>query len=323
MEGETRAILSEYDISEILLFCDIARANGAHLSLTEAASLLRPNITEEEFVVALRQAAALTGSFKLQSGLILLRDDFRRAAVDLASYEAERRRRAERNLRYAFNFAAFSRLGESRVLSVSGSSSYGSASAGADIDFFCITLRESMWLALTRSLILARVFRLLRKDSPNLCFSYVIDENFAHKEFSENRGALFARDALNATVVLGADYYNQLLRDNGWLSEYFPKLYKERLASAVTSATPRSRREPNIVAKAANLFLYYTVAKYLRLKAALGNRILTKEGRLALLFDAKIGRDHCIYESVRYRDLRRLYAQLDRIKGIDASAFTA
>ncbi len=308
-------MLSEQDVAEIQLFCDVASANGTHLSLKEAISLLRPDASEQELLEAWGRTRGLSMRFEIQSGFILEKSE-ERWINQLEAYEEKRAQRAKRNLYYAARFARFYGDNEARVLSVSGSSSYGSVSAEDDLDFFCITQQDTMWFFLTRSLILARVFRLLRRESPSLCFSCVMDERFAQRKFNKARDALFARDALNAHVIHGSYFYNHLLRQNSWLSEYFPKLYRTRVEASTASPLLKYQQGPNIIMKAVNLCLYHTVGRYLRLKAEIGNRRLTKEGRLALLFTAMIGKDHCIFESVRYASLRKKYQQIQRLAAV-------
>lgn len=304
--------LTNRDLNEIELFYEIAKANGARLSLNEAISLLRPEVTEEEFASALRFRNHSREGFELQSGLLIPKSEARIEAYQLEAFEQERRRRAGRNLFFASKFADFSEGGEERVVSVSGSSSYGSVAIGDDLDFFCITQRDALWLFITRLLILARVFRAFNRDSPSLCFSCMMDESYAKKAFRTIRDGLFARDALNVSIIRDYGFYNKLLRDSLWLSEYYPKLYRQRVSSNEIETWQKTSEKTNLFLRFANLFLYEMIGSYLRLKAHLGNRKLTRDGREPLLFTAKIGKDHCIYESVRYSELRRLYARLRR-----------
>ncbi len=312
--------LTDRDIDDIQLLYQIARANGAHLSLNEAVSLLHSDVSEEEFALALNSSNGVKGSLRLQAGFIVSMDEAGEERLEVESFEREARKRAERNLAFAFEFADFGRGELARVLSVSGSSSYGSVSSGDDLDFFCITPSETLWLFITRLLILGRVFRAVKRNSPNLCLSCMMDEGYAGSVFRTTRDGLFARDALNISIIRGHDFYNKLLRESAWLSEYYPKLYRQRVSLSKPPHPLNSHGEPNVVLKVVNLFLYRLVGGYLRLKAYLGNRRLTRDGRYSLLFTAKIGTDHCIYESVRYSKLRRLYSKLGRLGETDAIA---
>jgi len=174
-----------------------------------------------------------------------------------------------------------------------------------------------MWLFLTRSLLFARVFRFLKRDSPSLCFPCSMDEGFAEKLFNGTRDALFARDALKVHVIQGAQFYNNLLRTNGWLSKYFPELYRAKVeANSITTTSP-SNQEPSIIRKVANLFLYSTVGNYLMLKANLRKRRTAKEGVRARIVSSRIGKDCCIYESAHYIEMRHMYARLSKTESSD------
>ncbi len=314
------SILTDRDVNDIQLLFEIARVNGARLSLSEAVSLLRPEISEEDVAFALNDLNGSKEPLQLQAGLFFAKGEARMEASEVEALERERRMRAERNLAFAFDFAAFSGGKSARVFSVSGSSSYGSISSEDDLDFFCITPSETLWLFITRLLLFARMFGALNKHAPSLCLSCMMDEDFARKSFRKTRDALFARDALHVSIIHGYNFYENLLRDSEWLSKYFPKLYEERLPTNKAPRAPNSQDKPNLLVAFANEFVFHFVGNYLRLKAYLGNRWLTRDRRYSLVFTAKIGKDHCIYESVRYSELRRLYSRLGRWGETDTTA---
>lgn len=311
--------LTDRDVTDIQLLFEIARVNGARLSLIEAVSLLRPEISKEDIASALNDMNGLNKHLRLQSGLFFAKEEALAEASEVEAMELRRMSLAERNLAFAFDFAAFSGGAAARVFSVSGSSSYGSISSGDDLDFFCITPSETLWLFITRQLILARIFRAFNQDTPSICLSCMMDEGYARRSFKLTRDALFARDALHVSIIHGHDFYGNLLRESAWLSEYFPKLYRERLSGS-RAHPAQSHGDPNVFTVFVNQFVFRFVGNYLRLKAYLSNRRLTRDKRNALLFTAKIGKDHCIYESVRYSDLRPLYSRLARRGETDAIA---
>lgn len=309
--------LTGQDINDIQLLYQIARANGTHLSLAEAVSLLRSEVSEEEVVFALSSSNDLKDLFQLQDGFILPRDP-NEEGFGREPQGWEKRRRAEKNLAFAFMFADFSHGDLARLFSVSGSSSYGSVPAWGDLDFFCIARRDTLWLLITRLLILVRVFRAIYPYTPSLCLSCMMDESYAKRVFSTIRDPLFARDALNVSVIRGQNFYDKLLRETAWLSDYYPKLYQQRISANDLHNGLETSEPTHPLLKVANQFLYLLVGSYLRLKAYLANRNLTRDGRDSLLFAAKIGSDHCIYESVRYSRLKRLYSQLGLRRDSDA-----
>lgn len=305
-------ILSGRDIAEIQVYFDIARANGTYLHLKETISLLYPDASEQEFLEAWRKASTLSERFEIRSGLILSKNECMTESME--SYVEDRRRQADRNLKHAAMFVRLDGSQDVRVFSVSGSTSYGSASKQDDLDFFCITQKDSLWLFLTRSLLLARVFRFLNGDSPDLCFCCNMDEGYAEQLFNERKDALFARDALKVCVIQGSRFYNNLLQINSWISKYSPELYRTKVDPNAIATTSPSNQEPNIIMKVANLFLYSTIGNYLRLKANLRKRKLAREGVGRRLVSYKIGKDCCIYESAHYMQLRLMYAHLDKIE---------
>lgn len=312
--------LTDRDVSDVQLLFEIARLNGARLSASEAVSLLRPGVSKEDITLALNHMNHLNRPLELRADLFISKDEAREEAAEMEALEHQRRMWAERNLAFAFDFAAFSGGDSARVFSVSGSSSYGSVSSGDDLDFFCITPTETLWLFITRLLIFARVFRAFKKDSPSLCLSCMMDEDFARRTFRMTRDGLFARDALSVSIIQGHSFYGNLLSESVWLSEYFPKLYQQRLSANGPHPVPNPCKEPSGLLTFANKFVYHFVGNYLRLKAYIGNRRLTRHRRDKLLFTAKIGTDHCIYESVRYSELRRLYSRFGRRGETDAIA---
>jgi hypothetical protein len=194
-------------------------------------------------------------------------------------------------------------------LSVAGSTSYKATSENDDIDIFCVTEKDSLWIYLTKALLLARVLKLVRPRSPRFCFSCVLDEEYARRLFASPSDALFARDALTAQVLQGSFFYDRLLRKGQWLSDYFPKLHRLRKAQQGETLEEMEVTRPAVARKALNHFLFLTVGSYVRLKSILLNRKLRKTRRPDSLFMVISGRDHCIFESQSYQQLRRMYSE--------------
>jgi len=146
----------------------------------------------------------------------------------------------------------------------------------------------------------------VQKDSPWLCLSYVADEQFAKREFASNRDGLFARDAVSARVVQGEEFYSDLLRENSWMAEYFPKLYSLQVAKS-SNESNKVKRDSTFT-RIINMFLYYTAGSYIKLKSHLLNRKFSRDRKISSLFKLRVGVDHCIYESQDYLRLRKMYA---------------
>ena len=317
--GTAQFEISEKEEAKIAAFCQIAKHNGNTLTLSELLQATSMAATEEDFERAWNLNATLSARYALDAGLILERGED--GPLGTAELERESVRRSARNLGLASEFAGLCVDGRVRLLAVAGGNSYRRAGPRDDIDLFCVTAKDSLWVFMLRSLLLARLYRSSRKRTAPFCFSYALDERSAQEEFARARDGLFARDALMAHVIHGDGFYLSLIRASGWMNAYFPNLYALRTAG--TGPTGRgdgagiaqSRPADSIL----NSFLYYTLGTYIRLKAFLLNGRYRKRGNTSAVFRATVSKDRCVYESNRYRRLRRMYdAQLTASGGARA-----
>ena len=298
--------LTERQEREIEAFCEIAGENGALLSFRELLGLAGIDASEPE-LAAVWGSSMLGSKFILQSGYVV---DRTRAGPDphvTVGAEDVRRRKARENLRIASEFGRC--LGRGTILvSVSGGNSYLSAGEGEDIDFFCVTSSDGMWAFMLRALLLARVHSLANKRTPQLCFSCVMDERQARKEFSERHDPIFARDALTARVIIGNTAYNALLKSAGWMGDFFPSFYALRLRETEppggwVAGTDRS----SVIL---NELLRHTLGAFLKMKSWALNRRLAKRSRHSAVFQTRVEKGYYLYESNRYRKLRRMYSEV-------------
>ncbi len=301
----------EHLIYEISFLSGIAKVNGSLVSLKDLVALTRTNLSEEQLASWWAISPELAGAYELKNGFIIERgNDYLGKFPSSPEREQEKRARAESYARYAREFASFCTGPETRLVAISGSTSYHTSSEADDLDIFCVTKPDHLWLFLTKSLLLARFLQIFRRSGPRICFSYAADQNFVMNEFLPVRDPLFARDALTTIVVHGQEFYEELLKKSSWISKYFPRLYQQRTNVAhvglaretVASATSR---------RFLNLLLKVLVGNYIVLKSAMLNRKLRKQGKFSSLFTARIGPDHCIFESVRYSKLRAMYLKLN------------
>jgi hypothetical protein len=299
------------EVSKLELLLAVARAKGAVLSAKEIDELTSLLPAGSELHSIWNRIPGLNSRYSLQSGFL-----FEKLAInDLPPHETlsetnQRQARAEKYIEYAREFSFLSGKRWIRVFSVAGSTSYKTTSENDDIDIFCVTEKHSLWIYLTKALLLARVFKLARPRSPRFCFSCVLDEEYARILFASPNDALFARDALTAHVLRGSLFYDALLQTGQWLSGYFPKLYKLRKDRHIGTLEQNRIRWPSPAQKALNHFLFLTVGNYVRLKSMLLNRKLRKTDRLGSLFTVVSGLDHCIFESQGYRQLRLMYREI-------------
>jgi hypothetical protein len=301
------------EISRVELLLTVARTKGSLLSAKEIEELtdLLPAGSDLESIWD--KIPHLDSHYLLQAGqLIEKQAGGSKTSLETLLESSQRRARAEKYIECAHEFSLLSGTRWVRVLSVAGSTSYMNARANDDIDIFCVTEKDSLWIYLTKALLLARVFGLVRSWSPRFCFSCVLDEEYARKLFASPNDALFARDALTAQILQGRLFYEDLLRSGQWLSEYFPKL--RRLKKTPTANAPQEIgiTRPTSLRRALNHFMFLTVGNYVRLKSSLLNRRLRKAGRHDALFTLESGRDHCIFESQSYQKLRRIYSGFTR-----------
>jgi len=307
--------LSESTLSNIKLFCDVAKANGSSVSIKDLIGLTSLDFTEQQLVESWDDYEILSSRYKIASGIVLDSSvgdysDSNEFVSEKTNEVSEDYQRANSNISFGMRFGSFLGSDKFKVLSISGSTSYLSVSKTDDLDFFCISESGKMWKSFIQALIIARFFRLRQKDSPWLCLSYVADEQFARHEFAISRDGLFARDAISARVIHGEEFYSNLLKENSWMAEYFPKLYSLQVAKS--SIRKVKMKRVSSLSRIVNLFLYYTAGSYIKVKSYLLNRKLTRDRKFSSLFKLRIGMDHCIYESQDYLRLRKMYAAFRR-----------
>jgi hypothetical protein len=312
--------IGEREVAEISGYCEIAKANRSAITVRELLELTRADATEEELVRAWGRNAEISARYALESGYVLERGAGGEPLAGGVEVEETNRARARSNVLAAKDFARLCADGRVRLLAVSGGNSYKSARQGDDIDLFCVTGRDALWVFMLKSLLLARLYRITRRCAP-FCFSYVMDEADAGRTFAETRDALFARDALTAEVLVGRGFYRSLLEKGSWMGGFFPRMYARGLTEAVGPA--RSLDSARGTGRALNALLYRTVGTYVRMKAYLLNRRYRSALDTPAVFRVLIGPGHCIYESNRYDGLRRMYEGRRRRPTTSAAAAAA
>jgi len=297
--------ISHESAERISLLLGVAREQGSLVTLQELLPLLREQATEEELVEAISTAPALSRSFELKSGYVTERSG-RSAAEQAVAAELENRRKARENLRWAKEFMPKLRSASFGMVAASGSTSYLSASKSTDLDLFCIARSGRLWTALTRGLILARAFRVLHRDCPEVCFSCLMDEDFASAMFRREQGPLFARDALETIVLEGDPAYRWLLKEAVWISSLYPNAYSAKVGTGPARRIGGGR--PSAASRALEKLVFLTVGTFLRTKSKMLNGRLTAKHQLDRVFTARFGPDHLIYESRRYSELKQRYS---------------
>ncbi|MDG6943043.1 MAG: hypothetical protein JRN12_02825 [Nitrososphaerota archaeon] len=275
------------------------------ISVSELTRLLSEGPSERELAEAIMSDPLLNAKFELEGDYLTERHTG--TAIDRLGEESRSRLRAKSNLMYATRFAQLLRPSRFKMVAVSGSTSYGSASRSKDLDLFCVAPTGQLWYSLAWGLIMARIFGFISPQSPVLCFSCIMDEWFAHSKFSEVQGPLFARDALETKVIKGHDVYKSLMRAAEWISAFYPAAYEP---SEYSGAPTTTEKRPSVFARAINIFILTTLGRYLKLKSALLNRKLDAAHRAWDVFDVQCGEDHLLYESRRYASMRQRYDEV-------------
>jgi hypothetical protein len=314
-------LIPDKTIAEIRLLSSIAKSNGSLLSLQDIATLTDVNLTEEQLQASWPTIRGLAETYELKHGFMIERERGNSAGHPTTlQREMEKRARGEKYANFARKFASYCMGRGTKMIAVSGSTSYHAVSETDDLDFFCVTKPESLWIFLTRSLLFSRVFRLAGRDTPRICFSYAVDQDFAEKEFASSNDPLFARDALAAIVIHGVESYKGLLKRSSWIANYFPRLYQRRTGSSDPRDVLDARSNPSPRQKFLNLLLCFLVGNYITTKSTMLNRKFRKQSRSSSLFTVRIGSDHCIFESARYSHLRTMYNKLDEKLSVTGGA---
>ncbi len=297
--------LSANAAERISTLYEVAKRHGSLITLEEIAELLPEPTSKRELAEAISSSPLLRSRFTLKAGYVTERINPSLSESFLVT-EKENRNSALRNLLDAKRFLPLLHSTPFKMVSVSGSTSYLSASRSRDLDLFCISASGKMWRSLTQALVLARVFELARRPSPQVCLSCVMDEEYAFSSFGRRQDPLFARDALATIVMKGNDEYEALLRRASWISTLYPAAYSAR-TRAVLEESPNT---PNstILDRVIDQFLFAIVGTCIRTKSWALNRKLGRLRGQDGIFTLRLGKDHLIYESRRYSDLRRAYS---------------
>lgn len=299
----------------ISLLYEAAKVHGSLVSLNDMVLLMPEHVSEDEIEDAIRSQPTLRAKFALESGYVVEKNGC--SDVDEAlSAERLSRERASTNLRHAASFVPL--LGKSRfeMIGASGSTSYRSASRSKDLDLFCVAPAGTLWISLTKALLLSRVFSLVRREGPPICLSCVMDENYAKGTFSADQGALFARDALETIVLSGEPTYRSLLGSASWISKIYPAAFSRRSGHAPGIQHGKSSSP---WANALNGLLFVLAGGYISAKSFALNRRLAARGQSDGVFALRKGVDHMIYESRRYEKLRNHYSVVSRTTNLEAA----
>lgn len=295
--------VSGASVDRISLLYGIAKSHGSLISIRELATLLPDSSSVEDLAEAIASTPTLSSRFQLRGGYVIERSERQGPALKA---ESESRERARRNLSFAAKYAPMLHGTPLRVVAVSGSTSYNSAAKSTDVDVFCISKTGKMWLSVAQAMVMSRVFRLLNRESPEICLSCFMDESYARVAYSTEQGPLFARDALATRVIRGSPAYNSLIHSATWMRAHFPSVYESRTGNG--GGNSELSAPVSTFSSVLNEILFRLVGGYLGLKARLLNRRFARQSRKGDRFVVRAGPDHMFYESNRYTELRMKYS---------------
>ncbi len=288
----------------IISIIKVASKCGQSLSLKEIVLMLPQKISEQEILSFIKNDQAFTG-------LSVENDFFVEKGYEHLFYE--------RNIRVKISseYSKIAKLfanhlvknnSDVKLAAVCGSVAYGSARASDDIDLFIIAETNRLWLVFSRALLLSRIYNLKAQilgQRIDFCLSYMQDHAAFEKESQQRKTALFARELLSIIVFYGESFYQHLLLRNRWIQSFFPKLTTKKLTDKTQSL---HLKEPSsTLHDIFNLAIYASLGNYLRLKAFMRNLGYRKQQRDQDLFEAKITRGSCVYNSVRYNEIEKMY----------------
>ncbi|MCL5253644.1 MAG: hypothetical protein M1351_06110 [Candidatus Thermoplasmatota archaeon] len=188
---------------------------------------------------------------------------------------------------------------------ISGSVSYDSAGENDDVDIIVIAKDGTLWTVLWKLLLEARKKRKLFPGGPIICLSYCMEDTPFRKEAEKHRTRLFASDFLNTKVVMGMPYFKEVLMDNSWMADFYPRSYA-RLAGITVDPDCMENQATASVKGKWNGIKYLVAGTYLGMFARVRNLRFSISGMSHSKFKANIAVDRCIYESSKWNHLEKL-----------------
>ena len=230
----------------------------------------------------------------------------------LFEHSERRKMAAEDRLRFGQSFIRKigSQCPELLLGGVSGSVSYNSSGPDDDVDILLITEDGSLWKVLADALIEARRIRKTNPDAPILCLSYCMEETAFRSEALSHRSRLFARDFLRLKAETGLSLYRKILRDSSWMRTFYPAMFDERSCQEFMESEERRTER----SRSLNTLYYVSIGGYLSIAAMVRNHAFRREGKRHKEFRARIRRDRCIYESLKWKRLEKSFEEENVIK---------
>ena len=291
----------------IISIVNIASKCGQAISLKAISLMLAQKLSEKEILSIIQNNLNFATRFSLEKGFVVQK-----------GYEhlfSERKARAKVSREYfqvaELFFMKLARKNSSvKLAAVCGSVAYGSAKASDDIDLFIIAGKNRLWLVFFKALLLARIYNMkaaLAGRKADFCLSYMQDE-FEFEREMQRKTPLLAREFLSITVTFGRDFYRTLLVKAKWMRGIFPRLTAQKLSENEQNDFSYNHQESIVpLQDALNMMVYVFLGRYLMFKAFIRNLGFRKHLRNNEVFEAKITKGSCVYNSMRYKELEKMY----------------
>jgi hypothetical protein len=297
--------------NQILSTVEIASKCGQAVSISEISRILSIEQEPEIIQEIIDTDPYFAGFLRREKELVVIK-----GCEKLFSERTSREIISKRYLKRAAAFAEDlgRRSSNVELMAVSGSVAYGSALANDDIDIFLIAKSNRTWLCFLKALLLARVYSIranVSGEKTNYCLSYVQDAKEFEQVLKQQRTPLFAREFLSMHVLVGGNYYAQLLHRNAWMGQIFPGLRASKIIE-ISRIKPVAI-ENSIVSEAKdalNIFVFAFLKVFLSFKAFVRNLQYRKQQKTVDLFEARITKDSCVYTSNKYHQLETMYASI-------------
>lgn len=120
------------------------------------------------------------------------------------------------------NARQISRFPFVRGVLISGSFSKGFVAEDGDIDYFIVTQPGRLWIARTFLILYKKLF--LFNSHEYFCVNYFVDED--HLEIEE-KNIFTATEIITLLPKINDELYNELIKNNSWITDYYPGLFHE------------------------------------------------------------------------------------------------
>lgn len=208
--------LKKYD--QILSLVSYFHVFKHPLTASEIQKFLGLDLKElKELIVDLEKLNVLTVCDKYV-GLDQLEDNIKNRLQ--GNYLAEKlEEKSRKNARIIYKFPYV------RGVLISGSFSKGVVSEKGDIDYFIITKSGRLWIARTLLVLYKKIF--LLNSHEFFCVNYFIDEENLE---IEEKNLFTATELITLLPMINQDLYEELIRNNEWVKDYYPTLFHQDVA---------------------------------------------------------------------------------------------